>query len=77
MFKKINIKRSDNKEIKKRYKKGNILKHKNDRENKKKLNQIEEELANKLSEDLYGIIASETAKIYSEEGGFHSGDLWR
>ena len=34
-------------------------------------------MADKLSEDLYGIIASETSKTYSEEGGFHSGDLWR
>ena len=76
-FKKIKIRKSDNKEIENLYNKRKLLRNKSDKESKNKLNEIEEELANKLSEDLYGIIESETSKINSEEGGFHSGDLWR
>jgi hypothetical protein len=59
-FKKIKIKKSDDKEIKKLYNKCQLLKHQNDKESRNKLNEIAEQLANKLSKDLYGIIASET-----------------
>ena len=76
-FKKVKVKISDNTEIEKISNKRNLLKHQNVKDNKEKLHEIEEELANKLSEDLYIIFESETAKINSEEGGLYSGDIWR
>ena len=75
-FKKIKITKSDNKEIESLYNQRKSLRNKTDLDSQNKLKDIENALAEKLSEDLYGIIKSETSQINCEEGGFHSGHLW-
>ena len=75
-FKKVRITNKDHSKIDNLFQKRKILKSKDDKESKSKLREIEEELAEKLSEDLYGIIKTETEKINCEEGGFNSGHLW-
>ena len=47
-----------------------------DRESKKKLKEIEKELANKMADNLFSIVKEEVKNIESGEGGFNSGHLW-
>ena len=54
-----------------------VLKSKKDEQSKIELEQIEEQLAEKLSEEFFGIVKDEVAMINSEEGGFNSGHLWK
>ena len=71
-FKKIRIKPSKETYIDKLFKKQKELKKKPDKESKTKLLEIEEELATKMSEDLYNIVKEEVKVVESEEGGFNS-----
>ena len=53
------------------------LKNKTDKDSKAKLKEIEEELASKMSEDLFNIVKEEVKHVESDEGGFNSGHLWK
>ena len=59
------------------YKKQKELKNRADPESKKKLVEIEEELVNLKSNDLYNIVKDEIVRIDCEAGGFNSGHLWK
>ena len=52
-----------------------ILKSKTDDHSKKELDDLEELMADKMSENMFNIVKNEVEKIDSEEGGFHSGHL--
>ena len=53
------------------------MKSKQYNENKKRLTEVEEKLADKMSEDMYIIVKEEVDKVDSEAGGFNSGHLWK
>ena len=76
-FKKIKIKGTPNKEIDDLFAQQKQLKSKVDAESKRKLKEIEDKLAEKMSEDMFKIVTEEVSKIYCESGGFNSGHLWK
>ena len=78
-FKKIRITpiNKKEKEIHELYKQHAALKFKTDENSKTKIENIEETLVEKLSEELFGIVKNEVSKINSEQGGFNSGHLWQ
>ena len=78
-FRKIKITPTSKKEkeIFELYKQQANLKFRTDEESKKELEQIEDRLVNKLSEELFGIVREEVDIINSDQGGFNSGHLWQ
>ena len=76
-FNKIKITENAVKEEDILYKKQKELKNRADPESKKKLVEIEEELVNLKSNDLYNIVKDEIVRIDCEAGGFNSGHLWK
>ena len=80
-FKKIRIKNSSKSkkqiEISNLIEQQKILKFKTDQTSKTKLKNVEEELIEKMSDDLYKIVKEEVKKINTENGGFNSGHLWQ
>ena len=76
-IKQIRISDISNKEIDTLFKQEKTLKGQNDQDSKKKMKEVEEELSNKIPEDMYEIVKEEVEKVNSDEGGFNSGHLWR
>ena len=76
-FKKVKITNTFNKEIDELFKQQKVLKNKEDHESKMKLKEVEEKLADKMSEDMYKTVKEEVDKVDSETGGFNSGHLWK
>ena len=76
-FKKIKIKQISDSKIDKLFRQQKELKKKTDKESKVELKRVEDELADKMAEDLYNIVKDEVKDIESDEGGFNSGHLWR
>ena len=78
-FKKIKITPTtkNEKDLEDLFNKQKVLKFKTDKQSKIELETIEEALTEKLSEDLFGVVKKEVAKINSDEGGFNSGHLWQ
>ena len=76
-FPKIRIKHAKETEIDKLFKTKRDLKHKDDHASKEKLKTVETKLADKMAEDLYNIVKEEVSIVNSDEGGFHSGHLWK
>ena len=74
-LKKIGIRPEKDTNIDKIFRKQKDLKTKTDKESKQKIKQVEEELANKMAEDLYDIVKEEVKVVESYEGGFNSGHL--
>ena len=64
------------KELDELYKERTMLRNKEDKESKVRLQKVEDELADKFSEDFYKKIKEEIKGINSEEGGWNSGHLW-
>ena len=76
-FKKIKIKENSIKQEDILYAEQKELKGKNDAESKRKLEKIEEKLANLKSEDLFNVVKAEIENIDCETGGFNSGHIWK
>ena len=76
-FKKIRVKDTINVEINKLFDKQKCLKMKTDIKSKQLLQNVEDELAEKMADDLYKIVKEEVDIVKSDEGGFNSGHLWR
>ena len=76
-FKKIKITENAVKKEDVLYRKQKELKSQTDPESKKKLAEVEEELVNLKSNDLFNIVKDEIVRIDCETGGFNSGHLWK
>ena len=78
-FKKIRIKSTYNSKIDKLFQKRNSLRRLKDIDDEKKseLERVEAELSDNMAEDMFKIVKDEVDKVNCEEGGFHSGHLWR
>ena len=76
-FKKVSIKPKLNTKIDQLFRRQRELKKKTDKESQKELKDVEEDLADKMAEDLYNIVKEEVKLVESDEGGFNSGHLWR
>ena len=76
-FKKIRIKDRPNKELEELFRKRNILKNKTDLKSLSELKEIEVKLADYCAEINYNKIKEEISYIKCEEGGIHSGNLWK
>ena len=76
-FKKIKISGNGNKEIDELFNRRKVLKTKVDDKSREELENIEKELANKCANNNYIKIKNEIAGIKCEEGGIHSGKLWK
>ena len=76
-FKKIKISGNGNKEIDELFDRRKELKTKVDDKSREELENIEKELANKCANNNYIKIKNEIAGIKCEEGGIHSGKLWK
>ena len=59
------------------YNQRRILRTKTDNDSKKKLEKIEEELADKFAEENYKIIKEEIKDMECDEGGINAGKLWK
>ena len=66
-----------NHEVENLFNKRRSLKNKDDAESKIELDKIEKELAEKCAEDNRRKIREEIAGIKCEDGGVHSGRLWK
>ena len=75
-FKKIRVTDKVDKELEDLYDLRRELKGKDDSESKIKLKEVEEELANKYSEEMYDKIKGELKDI-NEETGWNPGHLWK
>ena len=66
-----------NKEIEELFNQRRLLRHKNDETSIKELEDVERKLAEKCAKDNYHKIMEEVNNIDCEEGGVHSGHLWK
>ena len=76
-FKKIKIKDKVDLVLEELYNQRAKLRTKEDNESKEKLKEIEKEMADKYSEDMYNRIKKEVKGMNSEEGGWNPGHLWK
>ena len=76
-FKKVRVTEKVDKDLENLYKQKAELKHKDNRESKKRLEEVEAKMANKYSEEMYMKIKEELDGINCDDGGWHSGHLWK
>ena len=76
-FKKIKITEKPNKVLEELFRKRTMLRTKLDTESQEALKKVEEELADKCAEENRQKIMEELSGIKCEEGGVHSGKLWK
>ena len=76
-FKKIRVTHKVDKELEELYSKKSELKNKTDEISKKKLQELEEKMAEIYSEDMSKKIKDELNGINCEDGGWNSGFLWK
>ena len=76
-FSKVRVKNKENTELDNLYNQRRILRTKTDNDSKKKLEKIEEELADKFAEENYKIIKEEIKDMECDEGGINAGKLWK
>ena len=76
-FRKIKVTEKTDKKLEEMYQKKTELKNKEDDESKKKLLELELEMAEEYSEDMYRKIHEELKGINSEEGGWNPRYLWK
>ena len=76
-FKKVRVKDTQNVNINKLFDKQKSLKSKTDKKSKHLLQNVEDELAEKMADDLYKIVKEEVDIVKSDEGRFNLGHLWR
>ena len=75
-FRKVRIKDKSHDTKEDVFSKWRELSKKNHKNNKKEIEQIEEELADAYSKEIYEKIKARTGDIDAEDGGMHSGKLW-
>ena len=76
-FRKIRITEKPNKEIEELFEKRRLLSNKIDAKSQVELEVVEAKLAEKCAESNYNKIKNEISKIDVDEGGVHSGSLWK
>ena len=76
-FKKVKIQSTHNNEIETLFKRQKELKGKSDKHSKIELKKVQNDLADKMAEDMYKIVKEEVDKVDCESGGFNSGHLWK
>ena len=76
-FKKVKVKPAHNKEKYALFNRQEELQSKKDKASQLKLKEVQNELADKMAEDMYKIVKEEVDKVDSEAGGFNSGLLWK
>ena len=76
-FKKIRVTEKVDEELEELYKKRGELRNQKDAKSKKKLEEVENVMAEKYSETMYQTIKEELKGINSEDGGWNSGYLWK
>ena len=76
-FRKVKICEKTNKALEDLFKKRTVLRTKTDADSIEELKKVEEELAEKCAKDNRDKIKEEISGIKCEEGGIHSGRLWR
>ena len=76
-FKKVRICDKPNKIVDELFKKRKELRNKTDNVSKVELKQVEEELAKYCAENNFNTIKDEIDGIKPDEGGIHSGKLWK
>ena len=76
-FRKIRISDRPDKELENLLDRRKVLKNKTDYDSKKELEEVEKILDEKYAEHNYNKIKEEISKIKVDEGGIHSGSLWK
>ena len=77
-FKKVKISKSPDKVLESLYNKRNLLRSKDDSKSRDELEVVEEELANKYSDNMYNKMKNQLKNCTdSDEGGFNTGALWK
>ena len=76
-FKKVKVKPAHNKEINSLFKRQKELQSKKDKISQLQLKEVQNELADKMADDMYKIVKEEVDKVDCEAGGFNSGHLWK
>ena len=76
-FKKVRITNKLDKDKEELFAKWKVLKNETSEKGKYECEKIEKELAEKYAEEYFNKINEKTASIESEEGGIHSGKLWK